>query len=70
MSMDADIEFTLHDIATAGFKVVRTWAFNDVPSKPVSGTYFQVCRLVSWLRLNDQRLTHMIDAERRPSDGK
>jgi len=42
MATDYDIDLTFHDIATIAFKVVRTWAFNDVPSKPSSGTYFQV----------------------------
>jgi len=42
MSTDADIDLTFHDIAKTGFRVVRTWAFNDVCSKPSSGTYFQV----------------------------
>ena len=42
MASDADMDLTFHDIAAAKFRVVRTWAFNDVPSKPSSGTYFQV----------------------------
>ena len=42
MATDDDIDWTFHHIATIGFRVVRTWAFNDVPSKPSSGTYFQV----------------------------
>jgi len=42
MTTDADMDLTFHDIATANFRVVRTWAFNDVPNKPSSGTYFQV----------------------------
>jgi hypothetical protein len=42
MTTDMDLDLTFHDIATAGFKVVRTWAFNDVPKKPSSGPYFQV----------------------------
>ena len=42
MATDDDIDWTFHNIATTGFRVVRTWAFNDVPSKPSSGTYFQV----------------------------
>lgn len=42
MTSDADMDRTFHDIATAGFQVVRTWAFNDVSKKPPSGTYFQV----------------------------
>lgn len=43
MTTDYDLDMTFHDIATIGFKVVRTWAFNDVPNKPQSGPYFQVC---------------------------
>jgi len=42
MTTDADLDLTFHDIATAGFNVVRTWAFDDVPSKPASGPYFQI----------------------------
>jgi len=42
MTSDADMDLTFHDIAIAKFKVVRTWAFNDVPRKPSSGPYFQV----------------------------
>jgi mannan endo-1,4-beta-mannosidase len=42
MATDADMDLTFHDIATANFRVVRTWAFNDVLSKPSSGPYFQV----------------------------
>ena len=43
VTTDADMDLTFHDIATvAGFNVVRTWAFNDVTSKPASGPYFQV----------------------------
>ncbi|KAG2024020.1 CEL4b mannanase [Coprinopsis cinerea AmutBmut pab1-1] len=42
MTTDDDMENTFHAIATAGYNVVRTWAFNDVPSKPASGPYFQV----------------------------
>jgi mannan endo-1,4-beta-mannosidase len=44
MTTDYDMELTFHDIATAGFKVVRTWAFNDVPCKPDSGPYFQILK--------------------------
>ncbi|KIM83525.1 glycoside hydrolase family 5 protein [Piloderma croceum F 1598] len=42
MLTDEDIETTFHDIATADYRVVRTWAFNDVANKPSSGTYFQI----------------------------
>jgi mannan endo-1,4-beta-mannosidase len=49
MITDADMDFTLHDIATAGFNVVRAWAFNDVAQKPSSGPYFQVSNITSSL---------------------
>jgi len=42
MTTDDDMDDTFHSIATAGYSVVRTWAFNDVLSKPSSGPYFQV----------------------------
>jgi mannan endo-1,4-beta-mannosidase len=42
MLTDDDMDRVFHDIATAGFQVVRTWAFNDVSQQPASGTYFQV----------------------------
>ncbi|KAJ2912773.1 hypothetical protein MD484_g7642, partial [Candolleomyces efflorescens] len=42
MTTDYDLDAAFHDIATTGYKVVRTWAFNDVPNKPQSGTYFQI----------------------------
>ncbi|TFK18372.1 mannanase [Coprinopsis marcescibilis] len=42
MTTDYDLELTFHDIAAAGFNVVRTWAHNDVSSKPASGPYFQI----------------------------
>ncbi|RXW15161.1 hypothetical protein EST38_g10695 [Candolleomyces aberdarensis] len=42
MTTDYDLDMTFHDMATIGFKVVRTWAFNDVPNKPQSGPYFQI----------------------------
>ncbi|KAJ2925251.1 hypothetical protein H1R20_g11829, partial [Candolleomyces eurysporus] len=39
---DNELNTLFSDIANAGFRVVRTWAFNDVPSKPASGPYFQI----------------------------
>jgi len=42
MTTDEDMDKTFHDISTAGFQVVRTWAFNDVAQIPASGTYFQI----------------------------
>ena len=34
MTTDIDMKLASHDIATANFKIVRTWAFNDVLTKP------------------------------------
>ena len=45
MTTDADMDFTLHNIAAVNFSVVRTWAFNDVASVPASGPYFQVLNI-------------------------
>jgi mannan endo-1,4-beta-mannosidase len=42
MLSDEDMDKTFRDIASADFKVVRTWAFNDVAQKPSNGTYFQI----------------------------
>jgi len=44
MLSDNDLDNTMHEIATKGFTVVRTWAFNDVAQKPESGTYFQILK--------------------------
>jgi len=44
MVTDQELDTTFQDIATAGFQVVRTWAFNDVSQTPASGTYFQVLK--------------------------
>ncbi|KDQ53355.1 glycoside hydrolase family 5 protein [Jaapia argillacea MUCL 33604] len=41
MVTDEDLDFTFLNIAGTGYTVVRTWAFNDVSQKPVSGTDFQ-----------------------------
>ncbi|KAF8989119.1 mannanase [Cyathus striatus] len=66
MATDDDIDTTFHDIATAGFQVVRTWAFNDVSSKPSSGAYFQILD-VNNITINDgpdglQRLDKVVAA--------
>ena len=42
LNTQEDINKTLHDIASAGIKVVRTWAFNDVDEIPEDGTWFQL----------------------------
>ena len=42
LNSDKDINTTLQTIADAGIKVVRTWAFNDVPTIPQNGTWFQL----------------------------
>lgn len=42
LNTDADINNTLASIAATGSKVVRLWAFNDVDTIPVNGTWFQL----------------------------
>ncbi|KDR77603.1 hypothetical protein GALMADRAFT_224892 [Galerina marginata CBS 339.88] len=42
LNSDEDIDFTLGNMSAKGIKVVRTWAFNDVESVPVNGTWFQL----------------------------
>ncbi|KLO18856.1 glycoside hydrolase family 5 protein [Schizopora paradoxa] len=42
LESDTDIQNTLHNIASKGIKVVRTWAFNDVTTIPENGTWFQL----------------------------
>jgi mannan endo-1,4-beta-mannosidase len=39
---DSELDATFSNIAGAGIKVVRAWAFNDVSAKPAAGVYFQV----------------------------
>jgi mannan endo-1,4-beta-mannosidase len=39
---DDELDSTFSNIAGAGIRVVRTWAFNDVSMQPPSGNYFQV----------------------------
>ncbi|KIM49126.1 glycoside hydrolase family 5 protein [Hebeloma cylindrosporum] len=42
LNSDEDIDFTLGNLSAAGIKIVRTWAFNDVGTIPVNGTWFQL----------------------------
>ncbi|KAL5511862.1 hypothetical protein ACEPAH_5080 [Sanghuangporus vaninii] len=42
LNTQEDINKTIQSIASAGIKVVRTWAFNDVDEIPGDGTWFQV----------------------------
>ncbi|KAI5122966.1 hypothetical protein M0805_006845 [Coniferiporia weirii] len=42
LNSEADINKTIHDILASGIKVIRTWAFNDVDTIPVNGTWFQL----------------------------
>ncbi|KDQ18792.1 glycoside hydrolase family 5 protein [Botryobasidium botryosum FD-172 SS1] len=43
LDQDSDIDKTFTDIANAGLKVVKTWAFDDVVgSTPPPGTFFQL----------------------------
>jgi hypothetical protein len=67
MTTDDDMDYTFHEIAKANFKVVRTWAFNDVPSKPSSGPYFQVL-FDDIFFLFTSVLIHVKDSECRPGD--
>jgi len=39
---DSELDATFSNIAGAGIKVVRAWAFNDVSAKPAAGVYFQI----------------------------
>ena len=67
MATDYDIDLTFHDIATTAFRVVRTWAFNDVPRKPASGTYFQVL-LSCYCYARSLFIQLAKDSSKRPSD--
>jgi len=42
LNSDEDIDHALGNISQAGVTVVRTWAFNDVHTIPVNGTWFQL----------------------------
>ncbi|KAG2349908.1 glycoside hydrolase family 5 protein [Suillus weaverae] len=42
LNTNADIWNTLSNISALGIKVVRLWAFNDVSTIPVNGTWFQL----------------------------
>jgi hypothetical protein len=45
MLSDDELDSAFMSISAAGFRVVRTWAFNDVIQVPSSGAYFQVRNL-------------------------
>lgn len=43
LTNDADVDSVMDNLQKAGLKILRTWGFNDVNSKPSSGTvYFQL----------------------------
>ncbi|KIJ17403.1 glycoside hydrolase family 5 protein [Paxillus involutus ATCC 200175] len=42
LNSNDDIWYTLGNISALGIKVVRLWAFNDVDTIPVNGTWFQL----------------------------
>jgi len=42
LNSEDDVDFTLGNMTNAGITVVRTWAFNDVPTIPENGTWFQL----------------------------
>ncbi|KAN0077293.1 glycoside hydrolase family 5 protein [Tylopilus felleus] len=42
LNTNEDIWYTLGNISALGVKVVRLWAFNDVDTVPVNGTWFQL----------------------------
>ncbi|KAL0946904.1 hypothetical protein HGRIS_013066 [Hohenbuehelia grisea] len=42
LNSDQDIVDTISNMSAAGFKVVRTWGFNDVEAIPENGTWFQL----------------------------
>ncbi|KAJ7285843.1 glycoside hydrolase family 5 protein [Mycena rebaudengoi] len=42
LNSESDLNETLSSIAAANISVVRTWAFNDVDSIPLNGTWFQL----------------------------
>ncbi|KIL69743.1 glycoside hydrolase family 5 protein [Amanita muscaria Koide BX008] len=48
-----DIDFTLGNISQAGFNAVRIWAFNDVPTIPENGTWFQHINSNGTLTINN-----------------
>ncbi|KAF8844970.1 glycoside hydrolase [Paxillus ammoniavirescens] len=42
LNSNEDIWYTLGNISALGIKVVRLWAFNDVDTIPINGTWFQL----------------------------
>ncbi|KAF9227932.1 glycoside hydrolase [Gyrodon lividus] len=42
LNTNEDIWYTLGNISALGIRVVRLWAFNDVDTIPVNGTWFQL----------------------------
>jgi mannan endo-1,4-beta-mannosidase len=42
LNSDEDVDSILGNFTQAGISVVRTWAFNDVQTIPVNGTWFQL----------------------------
>jgi mannan endo-1,4-beta-mannosidase len=44
LNTNEDIWNTLSNISALGIKVVRLWAFNDVDTIPVNGTWFQLIK--------------------------
>ncbi|KAI9566434.1 glycoside hydrolase family 5 protein [Boletus coccyginus] len=42
LNTNEDIWYTLGNISALGIKVVRLWAFNDVDTVPINGTWFQL----------------------------
>ncbi|KAH7930767.1 glycoside hydrolase family 5 protein [Leucogyrophana mollusca] len=42
LNTNEDIWYTLGNISAVGIKVIRVWAFNDVDTIPVNGTWFQL----------------------------
>ncbi|KAG6376142.1 glycoside hydrolase family 5 protein [Boletus reticuloceps] len=42
LNTNEDIWYTLGNISALGIKVVRLWAFNDVNTVPINGTWFQL----------------------------
>ncbi|KAK7014868.1 helicase ATP-binding domain-containing protein [Favolaschia claudopus] len=54
LNTDEDVDAVLGNISSAGIRVVRTWAFNDVAEIPENGTWFQlVANGTTTLNLNE-----------------
>jgi hypothetical protein len=56
MLSDDELDSAFMSMSAAGFRVVRTWAFNDVTQVPSSGAYFQVRNLPCPFLSDFQRL--------------